>query len=61
MAKRLPTVDRWFTEKLAEKVAYRKEEGCRSCGDGCAALGVAQLRGLSEESCSFTADSWQIW
>ena len=47
-----------FYRETAEKVAYRKEEGCAVVEMGCAALAaVAQLRGAVWGELLFTADS----
>ena len=47
-----------FYRETAEKVAYRKEEGCSVVEMGCSALAaVAQLRGVVWGQLLFTADS----
>ena len=47
-----------FYRETAEKVAYRKEEGCAVVEMECAALAaVAQLRGAVWGELLFTADS----
>ena len=47
-----------FYRETAEKVAYRKEEGCSVVEMECAALAaVAQLRGVVWGELLFTADS----
>lgn len=47
-----------FYREIAEKVAYRKEEGCAVVEMECAALAaVAQLRGIVWGQLLFTADS----
>ena len=47
-----------FYRETAEKVAYRKEEGCAVVEMECAALvAVAQLRGVVWGQLLFTADS----
>ena len=48
-----------FYRETAEKVAYRKEEGCAVVEMECSAL--AAVARLSGENCSLLQIPWQIW